>query len=117
MDFQGHRAIINGLKRQLESPPSYESLSYLLAELRYTMEDNPDITLDGRDFVMAYSGYIKKWAVNKYSSTRDRQWDKLYWDTIRFEAPYIFDSFLIYMERKRREKKNSAKENLENCRG
>lgn len=42
MDFQGHRAIINGLKRQLESPPSYESLSYLLAELRYTMEDNPD---------------------------------------------------------------------------
>ena len=59
MDFQGHRAILNGLKRQLESPPSYESLSYLLAELRYTMEDNPDITLDGRDFVMAYSGYIK----------------------------------------------------------
>lgn len=105
MDFQGHRAIINGLKRQLELPPSYESLSYLLAELRYTMEDNTDITLDGRDFVMAYSGYIKKWAVNKYSSTRDRQWDKLYWDTIRFEAPYIFDSFLIYMERKRREKK------------
>ena len=105
MDFQGHRAIINGLKRQLESPPSYESLSYLLAELRYTMEDNPDITLDGRDFVMAYSGYIKKWATNRYSSTRDRQWDKLYWDTLRFEAPYIFDSFLIYMERKRREKK------------
>ena len=105
MDFQGHRAIINGLKRQLESPPSYESLSYLLAELRYTMEDNPNITLDGRDFVMAYSGYIKKWATNRYSSTGDRQWDKLYWDTLRFEAPYIFDSFLVYMEKKRRAKK------------
>lgn len=47
MDFQGHRTIINGLKRQLESPPSYESLSYLLAELQYAMDDNPEITLAG----------------------------------------------------------------------
>lgn len=62
LDFQGHRTIINGLKRQLESPPSYESLSYLLAELQYAMDDNPEITLAGRDFIMAYSGYIKKWA-------------------------------------------------------
>ena len=105
MDFQGHRTIINGLKRQLESPPSYESLSYLLAELQYAMDDNPEITLAGRDFIMAYSGYIKKWAVNRYSVTGDRQWDKLYWDTLKFEAPYLFDSFLIYMERKRRAKK------------
>lgn len=105
MDFQGHRTIINGLKRQLESPPSYESLSYLLAELQYAMDDNPEITLAGRDFIMAYSGYIKKWAANRYSMTGDRQWDKLYWDTLKFEAPYLFDSFLIYMERKRRAKK------------
>ena len=105
LDFQGHRTIINGLKRQLESPPSYESLSYLLAELQYAMDDNPEITLAGRDFIMAYSGYIKKWAVNRYSVTGDRQWDKLYWDTLKFEAPYLFDSFLIYMERKRRAKK------------
>ncbi|MDY4772100.1 MAG: hypothetical protein SO267_15545 [Lachnospiraceae bacterium] len=102
MDFQGHRTIINGLKRQLESPPSYESLSYLLAELQYAMDDNPEITLAGRDFIMAYSGYIKKWAANRYSVTGDRQWDKLYWDTMLFEAPYLLDSYCLYIEKNRK---------------
>jgi len=29
----------------------------------------------------------------------------LYWDTLKFEAPHVFESFLLYMDRKRKPKK------------
>lgn len=101
MDFHEHREIIKKLKRQLTTPPSYDMLSVLLSELQYTMEDNPELPVDERDFVMAYSGFIKKQATMMYVETMDRQWDDLYWRTMLFEAPYLFESYLIYMEKDR----------------
>ena len=56
MNFQEHREIINKLKRQLTTPPSYDMLSVLLSELQYTMEDNPELSVADRDFVITYSG-------------------------------------------------------------
>lgn len=104
MDFQKHREIINGLKKRFSRPPSYDDLSALLSELQYAMEDNPEITLDGRDFIMTYSAFIKKTALSMYERTSDRKWDALYWKALKFEAPYLFDSYLIYLERKRLKK-------------
>ena len=101
MDFHEHREIINKLKRQLTTPPSYDMLSVLLSELQYTMEDNPELPVDERDFVMAYSGFIKKQATMMYVETMDQRWDDLYWRTVLFEAPYLFESYLIYMEKDR----------------
>ena len=101
MDFQEHREIIKKLKRQLTEPPSYDMLSVLLSELQYTMEDNPELPVDDRDFVMTYSGYIKKWATTMYVETIEQRWDDLYWRTMLFEAPYLFESYLIYMEKDR----------------
>lgn len=101
MDFHEHREIINKLKRQLTTPPSYDMLSVLLSELQYTMEDNPELPVDERDFVMAYSGFIKKQATMMYVGTMDQRWDDLYWRTVLFEAPYLFESYLIYMEKDR----------------
>lgn len=101
MDFQEHREIINKLKRQLTTPPSYDMLSVLLSELQYTMEDNPELPVDERDFIMAYSGFIKKQATMMYVETMEQWWDDLYWRTILFEAPYLFESYLIYMEKDR----------------
>lgn len=101
MDFHEHREIINKLKRQLTTPPSYDMLSVLLSEIQYTMEDNPELPVDERDFVMAYSGFIKKQATMMYVETMDQRWDDLYWRTVLFEAPYLFESYLIYMEKDR----------------
>lgn len=101
MYFQEHREIINKLKRQIESPPSYDTLNVLLSELQYTMEDNPELPVYERDFVMAYSGFIKKQTTMMYVETMDQRWDDLYWQTMKFEAPYLFDSYLIYLEKKR----------------
>lgn len=101
MDFHEHREIINKLKRQLTTPPSYDMFSVLLSELQYTMEDTPELPVDERDFVMAYSGFIKKQATMMYVETMDQRWDDLYWRTVLFEAPYLFESYLIYMEKDR----------------
>lgn len=101
MDFNGHREIISKLKRQLTALPSYDMLNILLSELQYTMEDNPNLPAEDMDFVMAYSGYIKKWATSQYVKTMDPKWDDLYWRTLLFEAPYLFDSYLLYLEKNR----------------
>lgn len=104
MDFHEHREIIKKLKRQIETPPSYDILNILLSELQYTMQDNPDLSVNDRDFIMAYSGFIKKWAVTRFVQTMDTRWDDLYWKTLHFEAPYLFESYLIYLEKNREAK-------------
>lgn len=101
MDFHEHRETIKKLKRQLTMPLSYDTLNVLLSELQYTMEDNPELPVEERDFVMAYSGFIKKQATMMYVETMDQRWDDLYWRTVLFEAPYLFESYLIYMEKDR----------------
>ena len=102
MDFQEHREIIKKLKRQIETPPSYDILNILLSELQYTMQDNQDLPVEDRDFIMTYSGFIKKWAVTRFVQTMDIRWDDLYWKTMLFEARFLFESFLIYMEKDRK---------------
>lgn len=104
MNFHEHREIIKKLKRQIETPPSYDILNILLSELQYTMQDNPDLPVDDRDFIMTYSGFIKKWAVTRFVQTMDIRWDDLYWKALHFEAPYLFESYLIYLEKNREAK-------------
>lgn len=104
MDFHEHREIIKKLKRQIETLPSYDILNILLSELQYTMQDNPDLPIEDRDFIMTYSGFIKKWAVTRFVQTMDARWDDLYWKTLLFEAPYLFESYLIYLEKNREAK-------------
>lgn len=104
MDFHEHREIIKKLKRQIESPPSYDILNILLSELQYTMQDNPDLLVEDRDFIMTYSGFIKKWAITRFVQTMDTRWDDMYWKTLLFEAPFLFESYLIYLEKNREAK-------------
>lgn len=102
MDFQQHREMIKNLKRQLTTPPTYDMLSVLLSELQYTMEDNPNLHSKEKKYIFTYSGFIKKWALQALERTLDQKWDKLYWDTMLFEARNrVVDSYLIYLEKNR----------------
>ena len=102
MDFQEHRELIKKLKRQITEPPSLDILQLLLSELQYTMQDNPDLGTDERKYVFSYSGFIKRWSLQRLQQTLDPQWDKLYWDTMLFEARNrVVDSYLIYLEKNR----------------
>ena len=102
MDFQEHRELIKKLKRQITEPPSLDILQLLLSELQYTMQDNPDLGADERKYVLSYSGFIKRWSLQRLQQTLDPQWDKLYWDTMLFEAPYLLDSYCLYIEKDRK---------------
>lgn len=102
MNFQEHRELIKKLKRQITEPPSLDILQLLLSELQYTMQDNPDLGADERKYVFSYSGFIKRWSLQRLQQTLDPQWDKLYWDTMLFEARNcVVDSYLIYLEKNR----------------
>lgn len=102
MNFQEHRELIKKLKRQITEPPSLDILQLLLSELQYTMQDNPDLGADERKYVFSYSGFIKRWSLQRLQQTLDSQWDRLYWDTMLFEARNrVVDSYLIYLEKNR----------------
>ena len=58
------------------------------------------------EWALKVTSYIKeccRWAIQK--GVEVVQMDDLYWKTMKVEAPYHFESFLFYMEKKRRPEK------------
>ena len=58
------------------------------------------------EWALKVTSYIKeccRWAIQK--GVEVLQMDDLYWKTMKAEAPYHFESFLFYMEKKRRPEK------------
>lgn len=51
------------------------------------------------------SNYIKTAASALHIDTCDEKFGKLYWKTMLFETPYIFESFIYYMEKNRKPEK------------
>lgn len=86
--------VINYIKTH---KPQYNSLKDLLDLCIWQLKDNPD----DRDYCFKYSSYIKECAKTLHISTADERYGELYWQTVKFESPYIFESFIYYMEKKR----------------
>lgn len=81
--------------------PDHTSLSDLLTLCDYQLKENPG----DRDYCFKKTGYIKECA-NVLASAADSEKEKeqyrdLYWKTMLFEAPYLFESFIFYMEKNR----------------
>lgn len=51
------------------------------------------------------SNYIKTAASALHIDTCDEKFGKLYWKTMLFETPYLFESFIYYMEKNRKPEK------------
>lgn len=60
---------------------------------------------EGKKFVFDISRNLKNWCEIQYRNTKDSKYSELQWDVFKFEAPYIFDSFLLYMDKKRKPEK------------
>lgn len=56
-----------------------------------------------KEFYKDYSDYIKEIALDRVTddAKHAEKWRKLYWDVVKLEAYWFFESFLIYMEHKR----------------
>lgn len=94
--IEQHRKIVQNLNNQIRGNPSYELLYKYYSEANYILEDCPD----ERDFVFEVSGFVKKWCDHLWKYLDD-EYHKLYWQTMLFEAPYLFESFILYMEKNR----------------
>lgn len=77
--------------------PDHTSLNDLLTLCDYQLNENPG----DRDYCFKYSGYIKECAMNLHIQTKDEKYGDLYWKAMLFEAPYLFESFIYYMEKNR----------------
>lgn len=76
---------------------SYQPLQDLLDLAIHVFEDEQD-----EKWALKVTNYVKEYC--NYGINRGIEilhLDKLYWDTLKAEAPYWFDSYLIYLERKR----------------
>ena len=97
--LEEYKSDMRKLKTLLERGVDYRTVAAILAQSQYILKDYPD----ERKYCFAYSDFVKKMALREYAQTLKPQWDELYWNTMKWEAPYLFDSYLIYLERKREE--------------
>ena len=58
-----------------------------------------------RDYCLMVSKFAHQMAQYRAGMTGDRQYDDLYWRFMLFEAPWVFESYLYYMEKNRDEKR------------
>lgn len=58
-----------------------------------------------KDYWFHVSNYIKTAASALHIDTCDEKFGKLYWKTMLFETPYLFESFIYYMEKNRKPEK------------
>lgn len=97
--LEEYKSDMKKLKTVLERKIDYRTVNAVLAQAQYILKDYPE----ERKYCFAYSDFVKKMALREYAQTLKPQWDELYWNTMKWEAPYLFDSYLIYLERKREE--------------
>lgn len=81
--------------------PDHDSLKDLLNLCECQLKDNPD----DKDYCFKYTKYIKdcssSLAARLTFDNEKEQYRNLYWKTMLFESPYIFESFMFYMEKNR----------------
>lgn len=83
-----------------ENGVSYQCLNDLLGVAVYVFENEDD-----EKWALKVTEYIKEWCeYGIRNGIEVLQLDELYWKTMKAEAPYLFDSYLLYLERKRDKK-------------
>ena len=93
--LEEYKSDMRKLKTLLERGVDYRTVAAILAQSQYIMKDYPD----ERKYCFAYSKAVKDIALKMYATKQDDKWNELYWSTLLFEAPYLVDSFMRYIER------------------
>lgn len=77
----------------------YDKLHGILEMCSGLMKENPE----EREYCFKWTGYVKDAAQALHIRTTEEMYGNLYWETMRFEAPYLFESYLLYLEKNREE--------------
>ena len=98
--LEEYKSDMRKLKTLLERGVDYRTVAAILAQSQYILKDYPD----ERKYCFAYSKAVKNIALRQYAETLKPEWDEMYWDALLFEAPEIFESYMMYTERDREPK-------------
>lgn len=94
--------ILNGNGQIGQYDSQYDAYQLLL-DMERTMkfrEDRPD-RRSARDYALKVSGFVRDWAEYQAKTTGNPNFEEMYWLLRLFESPYLFDSYLIYLEKDR----------------
>lgn len=97
MSIQQEKQIINNIKSAIKNEPDYGILEALQSQAIYILEDYPE----EKEYVFKITDYVKFWALALFARRGEAKYAELYWNTLRFEAPHLLDSFMLYMEKNR----------------
>lgn len=97
--LEEYKSDMRKLKTLLERGVDYRTVAAILAQSQYILKDYPE----ERKYCFAYSKAVKDIALRQYAETLKPEWDEMYWQAMLWEAPELFESYLIYLERKREE--------------
>ena len=97
--LEEYKSDMRKLKTLLGRGVDYRTVAAILAQSQYILKDYPD----ERKYCFAYSKAVKDIALRQYAETLKPEWDEMYWQAMLWEAPELFESYLIYLERKRDE--------------
>ena len=78
---------------------SIDKLEQILSLAKSLIEDIPG----EKDYALELSKYVKQVSQKYHLATLDDSYGKMYWQSLLFESPYLFDSYLLYLEKNRQE--------------
>lgn len=98
--MNSYKQSIEILKKSIQtSGADYDKLSGILEMCSGLLEENQE----EREYCFKWSGYVKQAAEALHIRTAQEEYGVLYWKTMLFEAPYLFESYLLYLEKNREE--------------
>lgn len=94
-DFKNAVALINDSIRK--DGVTTDKLNQLLSLAKTILEN----LYEEKEFAYELTKYVKKVAPVCHINTLDATYQELYWNALLVEAPYLFESYLLYLEKNR----------------
>lgn len=101
-DIKWYKQVID--KMVADDMTSIDNLNSLFEMLLNLKADFGLDDKDLREYAMKMSKYGHEMSEYMFRQTGDDRYYAMYYQFLRFEGPYIFDSYMIYLERKRLDK-------------
>ena len=89
-------------KNYVQHLERYENQECVLLALNAMKRDFGFEDKTVRDFAMMVSKHTHAWAGHMAAETGKARFDELYWRLLLFEAPWLLDSYCLYIERNRK---------------
>lgn len=103
MKVEEHKAYIKKIAETgLYDPSQFIDLHDMIIAMRnegYMQDDSV------RKYALTYSKYAHEMAQYRAGQSGDSQFDDMYWKFLLIEAPWVFESYLYYMEKNRADSK------------